>query len=134
MTELAERRRLLVLYDADCGICTRSARLLHRLDRHARLHLVRLQAAGEVADAPPIDVLREALHVRDEDGRRRVPGAAWLRIGQAITLLRPLALMARLSPIRWFVDRTYELVADNRKGLSRFLDDDGCQKMKRTTE
>ena len=128
----ARRRRLLVLYDADCGICTRSARLLRRLDRHARLHLVPLQAAGGVADAPPLDVLREALHVRDEDGDWRVAGAALTRIGQEIPLLRPLALLARLPPIRRLVERTYALVADNRMGISRVLGDDGCRVKGRT--
>lgn len=132
MTELAERPRLLVLYDADCGICTRSARLLRRLDRRARLHLLPFQAAGEMADAPPIDVLREALHVRDEDGSWHVAGAAGIRIGQEITLLRPLALMARIPLIRRFVDRTYALVADNRQGISRVLGDDGCRTKRRT--
>jgi predicted DCC family thiol-disulfide oxidoreductase YuxK len=70
-------RRLLVLYDADCGICSRSARLLHRLDHGRGLRLVPLQDAAGIVDAPPMEVLLDAIHVRDADGRWDEAGAAW---------------------------------------------------------
>jgi predicted DCC family thiol-disulfide oxidoreductase YuxK len=127
MNPIARDRRLLVLYDSDCGICSRSARLLRRLDRGGRLHLVSLQAAGEMAGAQPIDVLMDTIHVRDDCGRWSVAGAAWTRIGQEVTVLRPLALLAGLPVIRRIVERTYTFVAGNRHRLSRLLGDDDCQ-------
>ena len=119
-------RRLLVLYDADCGICSRSARVLRRLDRDRRLRVLPLHEARELVDAPPEDVLREAMHVRDEHGRWSLAGAAWIRIAREIRLLRPLAIAANLAPIRALVEWTYWRVADNRHRLSQVLGDDSC--------
>jgi predicted DCC family thiol-disulfide oxidoreductase YuxK len=132
MNRIARDRRLLVLYDSECGICSRSARLLRRLDRAGQLHLVPLQAAGEMAGAPPRDLRLDAIHVRDEDGKWSVGGDAWTRIGQDVTVFRPLALLAGLPVIRRFVQWTYALVAGNRNRLSRLLGDDVCQIEPRT--
>jgi predicted DCC family thiol-disulfide oxidoreductase YuxK len=129
---IARDGRLLVLYDADCGICSRSARVLRRLDRAGHLQLLPLQAAGRIAGAPPLDVLLETMHVRDEYGRWSVGGSAWTRIGRGVTVLRPLALLAGLPVIRRFVEWTYALVARNRLLLSRLLGDDVCRTEPRT--
>lgn len=118
---------LLVLYDADCGICTHIARLLRRLDRGRRLDLLPLQAATVPADAPPPSELREALHVRDAAGRWAIGGAALVRIGRAVPLLRPVALAAGLPGIRRLVEPAYRLVARNRHRISRRLGLNACR-------
>jgi predicted DCC family thiol-disulfide oxidoreductase YuxK len=128
-----EERRLLVLYDADCGFCGRSAMLLHRLDRAGHLRLLPLQAAGEIADAPPVEVLLDAMHVRDRDGRWSVGGAAWIRVAAEVPVLRPLAVVTRLSAIRGVVDWTYARVAGNRYRISRLLGVDACSVDGRTS-
>jgi predicted DCC family thiol-disulfide oxidoreductase YuxK len=127
MNARARDRRLLVLYDADCGICTRSARVLRRIDRRNRLHLMPLQSAPDLAGSPSLDVLLEAIHVRDEEGGWTVASAAWIRIWQEVDIFRPLAHLAGLPMIRRFVAWTYGLVAGNRYRLSRLLGDDACQ-------
>lgn len=119
--------RLLVLYDADCAFCARSARLLHRLDRRGHLDLVPLQTATIIAGAPSLESLLQTMHVRDGDGRWSVGGAAWIRISQEVGLLRPLALLARLPLIRRLVEPTYSLIAANRQRMSRLLGDDACR-------
>ncbi len=117
----------MVLYDADCGFCIRSARLLRRLDREGQLDIMPLQHAAEtMADVPDLDALLEAMHVRDAAGRWSTGGAAWVRISQEIALLRPLGFLGRLPIIRRLVEPTYALVADNRHRLSRLLGHDGC--------
>jgi predicted DCC family thiol-disulfide oxidoreductase YuxK len=126
MTTLHTDRRLLVLYDADCGICSRSASLLRRLDRAGRLHLMPLQDAGEIADAPPVEALLDAIHVRDADGRWSAAGTAAIRIAAEVPLLRSLAVAARFAPIRVLVEWTYMRVAANRHRISRLLGDDAC--------
>jgi predicted DCC family thiol-disulfide oxidoreductase YuxK len=119
--------RLEVFYDADCGFCTRSARLLRRLDHGRRLQLTPLQLATEATrDAPPLDVLLHAMHVRDGAGRWSVGGAAWLRIAQDVPLLRPLGFLAQLPVIRALVEPTYAVVAGNRHRISRLLGDEAC--------
>jgi predicted DCC family thiol-disulfide oxidoreductase YuxK len=132
MTSRRADRRLLVLYDADCGICIRSARVLRRLDHGRRLRLVPLQDAGEFVDAPPFEVLLDALHVRDPDGRWSLAGTAWIRVAEEVPLLRPLAVLARVPAIRWLVEWTYARVAGNRRLLSHLLGDDVCSVPART--
>ena len=118
--------RLTVLFDSDCGFCTRSAGLLRRLDRARRLDLVPLQAAAALGDAPPERVLLERMHVRDAAGRWSIGGAAWLRIADAVPALRPLAWYGRLPFIRPLVEPIYALIANNRHRLGRLLGDDTC--------
>ena len=65
-----ERERLTVLYDADCGVCPLTARMLHALDCGRSLHLSPLQRfVSRAADDPGAAALAERLHVRDADGR-----------------------------------------------------------------
>ena len=86
----------------------------------------RFSDARDVVDAPPEDVLLEAMHVRDADGRWSHAGAAWIRIAREIRVLRPLAIAARLAPIRSLVEWTYWRVSDNRDRLSHVLGDAAC--------
>lgn len=119
--------RLQVLYDADCGFCTRTARLLRRVDRSDRLELVPLQRARSVVpDAPSEDRLLDRMHVRDGEGHWSIGSEGWLRIADAVPALRPLALLARLPFVRTFVEPVYAAVARNRHRISRLLGDDAC--------
>jgi predicted DCC family thiol-disulfide oxidoreductase YuxK len=121
------RARLQVLFDADCGFCSRTAGLLRRLDGAGRLELVALQHAKRVLpDAPSEDRLLEEMHVRDAAGRWSIGGQGWLRIADALPALRPLALLARLPFVHPLVEPVYRLVARNRHRISRLLGDDGC--------
>lgn len=132
MNAMSEERRLLVLYDADCGICSRSASFLRRLDRAGHLRLLPLQAAGEIADAPPADVLLDAIHVRDSEGHWTFAGAALTRIAGQVPALRPLAIVARIPVVSPLVEWTYARVAGNRHRISRLLGGDACSVQKRT--
>jgi predicted DCC family thiol-disulfide oxidoreductase YuxK len=113
---------LTVLFDADCGICTQSARLLRTLDRSGRLRLVSLQSAPAlVPDAPPVAELRRSLHVRSAGGRWWSGGTAVVRIASVVPVLRPIAILGSLPLARSLVDATYDLVAANRHRLSRLI-------------
>jgi len=119
--------RLQVLYDADCGFCTRTARLLRRLDRLARLELVPLQRAhSAVPDAPSEDRLLDRMHVRDPGGRWWIGSEGWLRIAGAVPALRPLAILARIPFVRPLVEPVYAFIARNRHHISRLLRDEAC--------
>ena len=122
------RDRLTVLYDADCGVCTMTARMLHALDGGRRLDLSPLQrfvAAGP--DDPDRGTLAERLHVRDATGRWAAGGDAVLRIMAAIPLLAPLALAGRLPGARPAIDAGYRWVAAHRDGIGRVLGVDRCR-------
>jgi predicted DCC family thiol-disulfide oxidoreductase YuxK len=122
-----ETRPLHVFYDADCGFCTRSARLLRRLDRGHRLRIGRLSDAAAYPDAPPPPQLAAAMHCRDRSGRWLAGGDAWLRIAEELPALRPFGRIGRLPGARWVVERVYRLIAANRHRLSRLLGDEACE-------
>lgn len=124
--EVSGRGVLTVLYDADCGVCTHTARALVWLDTRRRLRLVALQSAAITA-APPMDRLLAALHATDGDGRWYVGGAALVAIAQRIPLLRPLALVARLPLATRLIDGLYRVIADNRSMISRVLRLEACR-------
>ncbi|MCI0584693.1 MAG: DUF393 domain-containing protein [Chloroflexi bacterium] len=119
--------RLLVLFDADCGICTASADRLRRWDRDDRLELLSLQSAMDDPRPPVREVaashpLHDELHVLDpatgdvRSGRRAV-----LEIAARLPGGRLPALLGRLPPAVWAIGVGYALVARNRRALSRAL-------------
>ncbi len=125
--------KLLVLYDADCGICTRFACWLARRDRDRRLDLEPLQQAPRVApDAPAAGELLAALHVRGADGRWHRGGDAVLTALEALPHWRPLARLVRRSPVSLLVEPGYRLVAANRGLASRLLGAEACPLPPRT--
>jgi predicted DCC family thiol-disulfide oxidoreductase YuxK len=119
--------QLDVFYDSDCGFCTRTARVLRRLDWTHRLRLVSLRNANDVApDAPSQDRLLASMHARDASGHWFTGGAAWLQIAHLVPLLRPLGMVAELPVIRSLVEPAYTLVARNRDRISHLMGDDRC--------
>jgi predicted DCC family thiol-disulfide oxidoreductase YuxK len=126
-TANADHDGLLVLYDADCGICTRTARLLRRLDRRGALDLMPAQAADHIDGVPSLSERLRALQVRDARGRWLSAGAAGVRIAGAVPVLRPLAVLAGLPVLRRLVEPAYALVADNRHRISRWIGATTCE-------
>lgn len=118
----AERDRLTVLYDAECGVCRLTVRALRQLDWRARLRITPLQRfEASAPDDPTRRRLLWALHVRDGDGRWNRGGEAMLRIASVIPVLVPLAIVGRLPGMSGPVEAAYRLVADNRHVISRLL-------------
>ena len=118
--------RLTVLYDADCGICTHTARLLARLDSRRRLNLVALQEAS-LPGQPPRDELSDALHAVDSRGGWTVGAAAVVEICRRLPLLRPISVAARLPLAMLILNLAYTAVANNRQQLSRLLGLRACR-------
>src|SRR5688500_1406961 len=116
---------LTVLYDADCGVCTATARILRRLDRRGRLSMVPLQTATR-ADAPTFERLLDSLHAVDEQGRWWVGADAVIEIGRRIPTLRLFTVAVRLPFARPVIDATYRLITRNRHRLSRALGMSAC--------
>ena len=133
LSERGERGELLVLYDADCGLCTRVARLLRRLDGGRRLDPRPLQSWHDALGGPSAAELRQAIHVRDASGRWFTGGAATIRIAGEIRPLRLLATVAGTPILARRIDAIYELVARNRHRISRLLGDAACRVDRRTS-
>lgn len=119
--------RLLVLFDADCGICTATARWLGSRDRRGALELLPLQtAAGDdrprVRELAASHPLHDELHVIDPStGAVRSGGAAFIEIVGRLPGGRWPARLAALAPATWAIGLGYALVARNRRAISRAL-------------
>jgi predicted DCC family thiol-disulfide oxidoreductase YuxK len=117
---------LTVLYDADCGICTHTARVLARLDSRRRLRLIPIQGAA-LAKMPPIDELMGALHAVDAQDQWSAGAVASVEIARRIRLLWPVTIFARLPLAMRVLDVMYEAVANHRQQLSRLLGLNVCK-------
>ena len=117
---------LTVLYDADCGICTHTARALARLDSRKLLRLVPLQKAT-FPGIPPRDVLLDALHAVDANGHWSVGAEAAVEIARRVPWLWPVSAVARLPLAMSVLRALYRAVADNRQRLSGLLGLHVCQ-------
>ncbi len=126
-TAPANRNRLVVLHDADCGLCLAAASLLRRWDRRGHLDLVPLQLAASdprpvVRRAAASFPLARALHAFDEAGGSVVSGGA--AVGAIVARLPggrlPAAVLAAPA-FRWTVAAGYALVAANRHRIGQLL-------------
>jgi predicted DCC family thiol-disulfide oxidoreductase YuxK len=116
-------KRPVLVYDGDCGICTKAVRLIGDKAEGRRLRVpadadivasqfADLEALGATAERAEYELLWI------EDGR--VYGGA-----QAVAKLlidagglwRPLGLIGRVPPFRWVAHGMYRLVANNRHRL-----------------
>ena len=121
--------RLFVLYDADCGLCSRTAQALRLLDGRGRLRILPLQLAGSElgAAAPSLVAMIATLHAG-------VPGRGWstggeasMRIARAIPVLRTLAVVGSLPFLNRLVEPVYQLLASHRDQIGRVLGADRCR-------
>jgi predicted DCC family thiol-disulfide oxidoreductase YuxK len=123
----AERDRLAVLYDRDCGLCTATARQLDRWDRRHSLRLVPLQEVDrgtmpEIAALVRGRPLAAALHVVDpKTGAVRSGGDAALAVAGRLPGGRIADAVGRIPPARWAVGIGYDVVASHRHRIGRWL-------------
>ena len=110
-------RAALVLYDADCGICSRLADGLTR--RGIRVAPIR-SATGDVELRDLPHTRREAaVHVVDDRGRRRSGAEALPSLLRSFPRLAWTARLVETLPAPFRVG--YAVVARHRRGLSRVL-------------
>jgi len=108
--------RAVLVYDGDCGVCTRAVRFIERRIP-AKAEIVAFQFA-DLGTLGTTAARAEYELQWVEDGR--VYGGA-----QAVAKLlidagggwRPLGLIARIPPFRWVAHGVYRLIADNRHRL-----------------
>jgi predicted DCC family thiol-disulfide oxidoreductase YuxK len=110
---------LVILYDADCGFCTRGVELILLHDRDGAL------TAAPIASPEGDRLLRDlteeerlaSWHVVDERGRRWSAGRAAAPVLRRLRGLQWLAPVAEAFPGP--VELVYRLVARNRRTLGR---------------
>lgn len=107
-----------LIFDGECGFCTRSRNLLARLDRHHRVSTVPLQGRGVAENAGVSrQRLAESVYWLDDDGSR-CWGAEAANAAICAAIGSPVLLrLYRLPGIRPLQDAIYRWVAANRHRL-----------------
>lgn len=109
-------RERTIYFDASCGICFQTARVLARLDRFGKLRFVPNTDVGRLPEGVTPEVVEKTIVVADPDGRLRYRSDAFAAIFRSIPMgflvFVPLALLRPLS------DRVYDAVARNRQRIS----------------
>ena len=130
-------RRAIMLFDADCGLCTHAAAWLMRRAAPEHLRAVPLQVVEVVAanrnDEPGDDGmaqvrakvegrdLRTTLHVVTANGELRTGAAAVLHAARQLPRWRHLARLADHRLGHALLEPAYRVVAANRNRIGRWL-------------
>jgi predicted DCC family thiol-disulfide oxidoreductase YuxK len=104
-----------LIFDGNCGFCTRSRNVLVRLDRRHRVSTVPFQGRG-VAEHSGVsqDELADSVHWLDDDGSRCSGAeAANAALSAALGTAVPLRVY-RVPGVRQAQDALYRWVANNR--------------------
>ena len=112
-------RHCTVVYDGDCAVCTRLARVLQGIDTRGTFDVVTSQAPGVQARFPWIlpDAYRESLQVVEEGGRTWQGAAAIERILDLLPRGRWITWVFSLPFARPLAERLYRWFARNRYRL-----------------
>ena len=126
---------LVVLYDGECGLCSRAVRVIIGRDRRAVFRFAALQSPRGLRECAAHGIVGRDTLVLIEDGRAWTRSTAVLRIARHLRWPWPLAYAAIAVP-RPLRDLAYRTVAANRQRWSlascrpptaderaRFLDD-----------
>lgn len=121
------RRERLVFYDADCGVCYLTVRILARLDVHRRLHWLSNRQQSELpAGVEPALLERTILVVDPARGRRWTRAEAFAELFAALPLGHLWSWPLRLPVLRGIANRAYDAFARNRTTISLWLGLAGC--------
>jgi predicted DCC family thiol-disulfide oxidoreductase YuxK len=111
-------RQITLVFDGDCGVCTRSVRWIKRFDRKRRVTAVPYQMPGVPTSAGLAveEYERAAWAVTPEGRRYRGAGAVNLAVAVALGTNLPYAFY-RLPLVKRAQDRAYDWIAANRHRL-----------------
>lgn len=121
----------VVLYDGECGLCTRAVARLRRLDSGGRLEFVPLQAQKVKTSFPALkpDSLREEIHVVQPDGRVVAGAEAYRFFCNELPALRAFAPLWHLPGFPALAQAVYRWVACHRHRLGGSRRDDSVSRL-----
>lgn len=111
-------RPLTLFFDADCGVCFLSARLIARLDP---LHAIRFVPTYEHALLPPgvsPELAERTIVAVDGAGRQSFRSDAFAAVFARLPLLAPLGWLLRTPGLRALWLRAYDAFAARRRDVS----------------
>ena len=95
-------------------MCRRTVRFLHAVDWFGRLQIKDMTAVPPRELPVSMDIAMTGMPMRTRDGRTLV-GFAAVRRALSQTAAGPLGWILYLPGINWLGDRTYRIIARNRK-------------------
>lgn len=110
----------LLVYDGDCGFCSRAAAWIERCDRRARLAILPAQTAGLLAAArlTPLEAAQAAWAITPDGRRWRGAGAILVVLEVALGGWLRLSWIYGLPGLTQVADAAYQWVANNRHRLA----------------
>lgn len=114
---------MVLLYDEDCGFCSRIASRLARLQQITAHPIGSDVGDGALRDLPR-DMRYASMHTIDEQGRRASAGRALAELSARLPGGRLLGPAVDASP--WLTERLYRAVAHRRHVFSRLLRSPAC--------
>ncbi len=108
-----------VLYDGECGLCTRVARTLRGLDPFGNLQLIDFRRRESLAGLPriPMAALEKRMHVLAPDGKVRAGYSGVVALARRVPVLAPLGLLGSIPGTKLLGDPVYDRVAARRQQL-----------------
>ncbi len=106
----------VLIFDGDCGFCTKTANLVKQLDTHQRIRVLPNHTTGLLDEAGlTFEQTLEAAWFVDEKGRQfRGAGAINTCLAAVHGIFEPLVWLYALPGIRQIEDTVYAWVARNR--------------------
>ncbi|HEY6557181.1 MAG TPA: DCC1-like thiol-disulfide oxidoreductase family protein [Polyangiaceae bacterium] len=119
-------RKRTVIYDADCGVCLLTARILKRLDPFARLTFVGNYEREKIPAALDDETLNKTFAVIDDRGRIFTQARGVYEMSKALPFGVLLTFWLRLPVLATLGDAAYRRIADNRLQISAWLGLGAC--------
>ncbi len=110
-------RRYTVIYDGDCGVCSRSVKLLAKWDRNQDLEIIPSQTPGVCERfpwIPPRAYVESIQVIRCSDGRTWQAAAALEELLNVLPKGRLISWLFSIPFARPLADRFYRWFARNR--------------------
>jgi len=114
----SERTGLRIYYDANCGFCKKSLRLIKTFFLLPETRTIAAQNDSAINEDM---VQHNSWVVIDSKGNKHYKFEAWIELVRASPLLWPIAPILQLGWIKSFGTLVYERVANNRGWLSRLM-------------
>ncbi|MBI3890945.1 MAG: DUF393 domain-containing protein [Candidatus Wallbacteria bacterium] len=120
-----------LLYDGDCGFCTRCVRVLAAWDRYGAIRMVPFQAPEGLSGHPDLafEDVQKAMQFYDATGKRWAGSEAFREIARLMPLGAPVAFLLGLPIIRQLAALAYGWIARNRYRLG--CNSSGCEVSRR---
>lgn len=127
MATKSEQDKKLVIFDGDCGICTKTAEWIERKDKKERLTVKPFQILDLDKYDLELEQVQSSVYFINEGKKIDKARAVYEILKQLTGFWGFLGAAASNSFIAWFSNPFYVLIARNRTKVSRMFGLDACK-------